>query len=257
VIKFFRTIRQNLINQNKTGKYFKYAVGEIVLVVIGILIALQINNWNQERLELNRFNSNLIYMLEDIEQNEIELNELKNNRKEALEACIAIIDRFRQSLSITNDVWNGAFYNAVVEKRFKGNFNGFEKAKSSDVYEKEKFLKARNIILNYNELIEDLYYVESKLNVTIEEIEHELLQNGFYDKIWDHLRPEFIDSMKYEKPKEHLDYLELIKVYPEVKGIFLRFEADAPSILKRYKAILERGEELKVEIQTYLDKNSD
>ena len=47
MIKFFRKIRQNLLMENKTGKYFKYAIGEIVLVVIGILIALQINNWNQ------------------------------------------------------------------------------------------------------------------------------------------------------------------------------------------------------------------
>ena len=50
MIKFFRKIRQNLLMENKTGKYFKYAIGEIILVVIGILIALQINNWNQERI---------------------------------------------------------------------------------------------------------------------------------------------------------------------------------------------------------------
>jgi len=46
MIKFFRHIRKSLIEQNKMGKYFKYAIGEIILVVIGILIALQINNWN-------------------------------------------------------------------------------------------------------------------------------------------------------------------------------------------------------------------
>ena len=49
MIKFFRRIRQNLIAENKTSKYFKYAIGEIILVVIGILIALQINNWNENR----------------------------------------------------------------------------------------------------------------------------------------------------------------------------------------------------------------
>ncbi|WP_191859412.1 DUF6090 family protein [Hanstruepera ponticola] len=49
MIKFFRKIRYNLMEQNKTGKYFKYAIGEIILVVIGILIALQINNWNETR----------------------------------------------------------------------------------------------------------------------------------------------------------------------------------------------------------------
>ena len=48
MIKFFRKIRYSLIEQNKTGKYLKYAIGEIVLVVIGILIALQINNLNEQ-----------------------------------------------------------------------------------------------------------------------------------------------------------------------------------------------------------------
>jgi len=48
MIKFFRNIRQNLLKQGKTANYLKYAIGEIVLVVIGILIAIQINNWNED-----------------------------------------------------------------------------------------------------------------------------------------------------------------------------------------------------------------
>jgi hypothetical protein len=51
MIKFFRKIRQNLLMENKTGKYLKYAIGEILLVVIGILFALQINNWNNNKNE--------------------------------------------------------------------------------------------------------------------------------------------------------------------------------------------------------------
>ena len=47
--KIFRKIRYDLMKKNKTGKYLKYAIGEIVLVVIGILIALQINNWNENK----------------------------------------------------------------------------------------------------------------------------------------------------------------------------------------------------------------
>ena len=51
MIKFFRRIRQQLLTENKLAKYLLYAIGEIILVVIGILIALQINNWNTSKIE--------------------------------------------------------------------------------------------------------------------------------------------------------------------------------------------------------------
>ena len=60
MIKFFRKIRQNLLMQNNNVRYIKYAIGEIVLVVIGILFALQINNWNLDRIE--RKNEGIILM---------------------------------------------------------------------------------------------------------------------------------------------------------------------------------------------------
>lgn len=49
MIKFFRKIRQKLINQNRVRKYLIYAIGEIILVMIGILLALQVNDWNDDR----------------------------------------------------------------------------------------------------------------------------------------------------------------------------------------------------------------
>ncbi|MFH6769752.1 DUF6090 family protein [Gaetbulibacter aquiaggeris] len=58
MIKLFRNIRQNLIMENKTTNYLKYAIGEIILVIIGILIALSINNWNEHRkLKIEEHNS--------------------------------------------------------------------------------------------------------------------------------------------------------------------------------------------------------
>ena len=51
MIKFFRNIRKKLLAEGETGNYIKYAIGEIVLVMIGILLALQVNSWNQSRLE--------------------------------------------------------------------------------------------------------------------------------------------------------------------------------------------------------------
>ncbi|MDT0558187.1 DUF6090 family protein [Ichthyenterobacterium sp. W332] len=54
MIKIFRKIRYNLMETGKTGKYFKYAIGEIILVMIGILLALQVNNWNNNRIDAKR-----------------------------------------------------------------------------------------------------------------------------------------------------------------------------------------------------------
>ena len=59
MLRFFRTLRQRLLTENKFSKYLLYAIGEILLVVIGILIALQVNNWNEER---NRTNTEIEYL---------------------------------------------------------------------------------------------------------------------------------------------------------------------------------------------------
>lgn len=76
MIKFFRKIRQDLLSEGKTKAYFKYATGEIALVVIGILIALQINNWNTaiklsntEKELLQAMKENLYSDIQDMEEN--------------------------------------------------------------------------------------------------------------------------------------------------------------------------------------------
>ena len=83
MIKLFRNIRQSLINEGNTSKYLKYAIGEIVLVVIGILIALQINNWNegrkealQEKLLLNNLQGEFKDNLQDLDSIAIEADKV-------------------------------------------------------------------------------------------------------------------------------------------------------------------------------------
>lgn len=64
------------MSENKTGKYLKYAFGEIILVVIGILIALQINNWNENNAAQRRIDSRIINLTQDIESDIAEMNEI-------------------------------------------------------------------------------------------------------------------------------------------------------------------------------------
>ncbi|MAP54468.1 DUF6090 family protein [Altibacter sp.] len=62
-------MRQNVLSEGKTGKYLKYAIGEILLVIIGILLALQINNWNDQRIERRQLHFSLYSMIEELNQN--------------------------------------------------------------------------------------------------------------------------------------------------------------------------------------------
>ena len=74
MIKFFRKIRQHLLSKGKTGKYLKYAVGEIILVVIGILIALQINSWNNKRISQKQSIGYMKSLVDDIKSDIIQYN---------------------------------------------------------------------------------------------------------------------------------------------------------------------------------------
>jgi uncharacterized membrane-anchored protein YhcB (DUF1043 family) len=95
MIKFFRKIRQKLFSENKFSKYLIYAIGEIILVVIGILIALSINTWNQ-----NRLNSNKEYYY--LSQLKVELknqNQEVNKRLERVTSVMNIIDTLWSDLN--------------------------------------------------------------------------------------------------------------------------------------------------------------
>ena len=71
MFKFFRQIRQRLLSENKFNRYLLYALGEIVLVVIGILIALQINNWNENRKTERKIKNSLLALKGDLAQDTV------------------------------------------------------------------------------------------------------------------------------------------------------------------------------------------
>ena len=74
MIKFFRKIRYDLMEKNKTGKYMKYAIGEIILVMVGIMLALQVNNWNENRKDKIAEKDLLENMLESLKLDSISFN---------------------------------------------------------------------------------------------------------------------------------------------------------------------------------------
>ncbi len=88
MIPFFRKIRKQFADDNMPVKYMRYAIGEIVLVVIGILIALQINNWNENRKNKKHFKVTLDHLYTSIK---VDLDILYYNQN-ALKDQIALVD---------------------------------------------------------------------------------------------------------------------------------------------------------------------
>ena len=92
MIKIFRRIRYNLMEQNKTGRYLKYAIGEIILVVIGILIALSINNWNESRKN-SAFEEEILTQIQaNLTKDKLSLVEISSNFKKAINSSNKILE---------------------------------------------------------------------------------------------------------------------------------------------------------------------
>lgn len=109
MIKFFRKIRQKLLSENKFNKYLVYSIGEILLVVIGILIALQVNNWNQARLDKKQVKQYLISMTEDIKSDILEYDQNIRSYEKQIEynSQILMNDDYQilEADSIINLLW--------------------------------------------------------------------------------------------------------------------------------------------------------
>ncbi len=103
MIKFFRHIRQRMIKENRVSKYLFYAVGEIVLVVIGILIALQINNWNEARKDAQKEHLLLEQLREEYTSNLAQLDRKIEMRDRVIRASTVMLSFIDNPENVPSD----------------------------------------------------------------------------------------------------------------------------------------------------------
>lgn len=132
MIKFFRKIRQQLLSENNISKYLFYAIGEIVLVVIGILIALQINNWNEDKKEIRKSFDIMREIRENLEYNN---EQFKLEIKEE-ESVIHSIDIVRENLKFNKGYHDSLAFHFLNVAYWPGSImksSGYETLKSQGV----------------------------------------------------------------------------------------------------------------------------
>jgi len=120
MIKFFRKIRYNLMDTGKTGKYLKYALGEIVLVMIGILLALQVNEWNKERLRKIAEQATIEQLITDLSKSQYQLEQVRDRNLRSTRECAYVLRAFWK-YELPEDIqdhimagWGSAVYSPVL-----------------------------------------------------------------------------------------------------------------------------------------------
>ncbi len=145
MIKLFRNIRQNLLNEGKTSKYLKYAIGEIVLVVIGILIALQANNWNENRISYTKKEKLLHALKIEFTSNLAQLDKVLYFDKIVLEGTKRLMDIDPEnSVEITSD----SMPNWLQNISFRWTFNPINGALRSGISSGEIHLIKSDSLVN-------------------------------------------------------------------------------------------------------------
>jgi hypothetical protein len=171
MIKFFRHIRKSLLMENKTGKYFKYAIGEIILVVIGILIALQINNWNEDRKAKIVEDSFFANILIDLEKDDAKLNYYKTfytKRIEYLDTLLTYVRNPNKTMGIEK-------FGMYVEPLFysadpTNNNTTFESAKASGTFNN---FREKEFIENLSMYYADFTLIEKSFSSILRFIENQ------------------------------------------------------------------------------------
>jgi len=216
MIKFFRHIRKSLLSKGNIGRYFTYAIGEIILVVIGILIALQINNWNERRKDNLREEAILSQLQEEYEANLQQLDEKMQLRSTIIQSGFTLVNYMDSSEPVNRDSLFFHLSNVVFDPTFdpvqndlisSGNIRLIKNNKlrrllsnwSSDfvaVQEQEK--------LNQSHVHEIMFPLFNELGIT------RYVINGIWNKVGD---PLFL----LDKTSENLE-LELGKSLNEIKA---------------------------------------
>ncbi len=232
MIKFFRKIRQNLLMENKTGKYFKYAIGEIILVMIGILLALQVNNWNNNRIEQNEEKEVIAKLHTDF----------KENKKVLKDFLVEVNNQMNAQITLMNLIGSSKeeLYKHNLDSIFYISFGSSEMAFADNTI--KNIMQSGKLNILKNEKITDLLYKWNALS-EIRKTRITKLDNWANDKLIPYLLPKI--SFKQMDMTSNYPWAGISKVKPDYYPLFqeITFENYLDNNIWYYQQVKERCEE--------------
>ncbi|MEP0131896.1 MAG: DUF6090 family protein [Eudoraea sp.] len=213
MINFFRKIRQRLLTENKFSKYLLYAIGEILLVVVGILIALSINNWNEDK-KVMKYELKILQELYSTIINDIEFQKIQIEENEsAISSAEVIINSFNESIPYKESL-NFHFKNLFNRKISLVADNAYQNAKQYGLDFIENDSLKQELIWTYerNVRVQDDINERDNLyenNVTIPAFTELFNRVDFSD---DNSRYKILRSISHEKLARHSSSINMIPI---------------------------------------------
>ena len=244
MIKFFRKIRQKLLSENKFSKYLIYAIGEIVLVVIGILIALQINNWNEGRKEFNKSKALLEEFKRDLARDTVESNYVtgKLARRIKIESwALNIISYDTSHLDSLKLVFFGPYHQLPMTDRT------FNKLQNSENPNLSGFENLQNNLTKY--------YTDTKylLDAFNEEEKYYAMYNEVNQVILEKIEINLSDFPMLPIEKEQTEDLIAFAQSIEGRNYIKQTYARRKNMIKYFKKVKKEAQELIQQINTSLE----
>jgi hypothetical protein len=238
------------MEKNKTGKYLKYAIGEIILVVIGILIALAINNWNSERNEKLKYQKRLANVVQNIKSDSIQLQQLKLSRLSAINIASGLMKKLNDKNIEEPERFINSFLTLTGEVKFVSNLdkqikNQFENYQNTEIHE---------LLDDYQILVDGIQFREFRHNEFSENLESVLWNNGFFRKVGTSYKNDEGKRQFYSNFK-NLD-LDKIGIYDDetLYALCLRTELVFSWLITEYDLLIQKGSKTIQIISKFINK---
>ena len=180
MIKFFRKIRYDLMEKNKTVKYLKYAIGEIVLVVIGILIALSINNWNEQSKQNSSIQQALLEVHNNLVNDSLQMTRVFERMNTELKTQQEIIDVIEKG-ELLDSTFNDSFGYCMALNVIQVTQNGYKKLQTFGL-ENIKNKDLENLLINYYDILnKDLEHEVNDDNIDLMNVWLPYVRKNFKD----------------------------------------------------------------------------
>jgi len=262
MIKFFRQIRQNLLSEGKTGKYLKYAIGEVVLVVIGILIALSINTWNEQRKANNLEAEYYCRLFEDLIQDGEQIDALINlseNRLKASNHAVRLLHKNNpKKIEVAEQI---ALAIKAIYTDFRPNNSAFEDLKSGanlNIIKDKGVIKALNTYFNNIESLKSVIKINGENAVDIYYAHDDSFANGKTQSSI--LQGRFKQGMD-DDVREAITIDTLATLSDEMKNRLyneaLRYTSANTRQLELYNEIKDFSNSISILLKRKCDKNND